>query len=111
MNLLTRLEESVLVWSCGKVSETVRLKIRERVMQAIRVTYSPLIQRVDDLAENTERLIDGCRFLQSGRVVACQLPPLTQLVGSGRVNIEVLTQTLLFSEPARSTKLILPVRT
>ena len=110
MNLLTRLEESVLVWSCGKVSETVRLKIRERVMQAIRVTYSPLIQRVDDLAKNTERLIDGCRLLQSGRVVACQLP-LTQLVGSGRVNIELLTQTLLFSEPARSTKLILPVRT
>ena len=71
MNLLTRLEESVLVWSCGKVSETVRLKIRERVMQARRVTHGPLIQRVDDLAKNTERLVDGRRLLQSGCVVAC----------------------------------------
>lgn len=60
MNLLTRLEESVLAWSCGRVSETVNLEIHERVMQATRETHSPLVQCVDDLAENTERLVDGC---------------------------------------------------
>jgi hypothetical protein len=29
MNLLKRLEESVLVWSCGKVSETVKIEIMD----------------------------------------------------------------------------------
>jgi hypothetical protein len=73
MNPLARLEESVLVWSCGKVSETVKLEIHGQVVQATRATYSPLVQCVDDLAENTERLVDGCRLLQSGCVVTCQL--------------------------------------
>ncbi len=91
MNLLAHLEEFVLVWSCGRVSVTVKLEIQGRVMQAARATHSPLIQGVDDLAENTERLIDGCRLLQSGRIVACHLR-LTQSVRSGRVDNDISTK-------------------
>jgi hypothetical protein len=73
MSPLMRLGESVLVWSCDRVSETVKLEIHGRVMQATRTTYSPLVQCVDDLPEDTERLVDGCRLLQPGCVVPCQL--------------------------------------
>jgi hypothetical protein len=73
MNLLTRLGESVLIWSCGRVYETVILEIQGCVMQATRATHSSLIQGMDDLAENTERFVDGCGLLQSGCVVAGQL--------------------------------------
>jgi hypothetical protein len=73
---------------------TVKLEIQGRIMQATRATHSPLIQGVDDLTENTERLINGCGLLQSGRIVACHLR-LTQSVRSDRVDIEVLAQNLV----------------
>lgn len=74
MNHLRRLGESVLVWSCDKVSETMKLEFQKRSSMKTRAkTHSPLVQRVNDLAENTQGFVDGCRLLQSGCVVTCQL--------------------------------------
>ena len=81
-------------------------------MSWLKNTHSSLIQSMNNLTEDTERFVDRCGLSHSRGIVASQLYRWKRKrkysngvwIGYGKKH------ALLFSDPAKSTKLIFPVR-
>jgi hypothetical protein len=67
-----------------------------------------LVEGMDNLSKDGERFVDRRRFRHSRSVVAGDLQGETELTRGGVPN--AVTRTLLFSEPAKSTRFICPMR-
>lgn len=103
------LAEFLSALSRGRVFEPGSHKLIQAEID-IASTDRICVQSMDNLTKNSQALVDCCRLRHPGRIVPRELDDYSYIQTIIRFNSNLML-TLLFSDPARSTRLIFPVKT